>query len=225
MPFSTTTTHPFMCEYMFKRIEKSKKKKFTVLDCGVGGGLIANSILDYDHNVYEKRKIDIEITGVEVFGDYIKNPEMIEKLKKDQGVFHDLYEKIHIEPFHKHLKEMKGKYDFIIFGDSLEHCYPDIAESSLAYAIKKSNIAVMINLPTGRLDQGTVYGNQYEAHLIHWKRENMEAFGAEYLGGEGAVSAFFIDPKKWKKSGLSIPKILADQNKKHKFNSDGTPNK
>lgn len=66
--------------------------------------------------------------------------------------------------------------DVYYFGDVLEHMPRDDAVA-LWNRARKSARWLVISLPVRRFEQGTVYGNPHEAHLVHWDMDSVrEAF-------------------------------------------------
>lgn len=182
MPHSDTSTHMPMIEEIKKYVDKCKGEKIKILDCGVGSGLIGKAIKE---NIKDNR---IVIKGIEIFEPYIA----FDDIKKKINACHDAYSRIDIGNFHKFLKKTKSKtkFDIIIFGDSLEHVLPEYAESSLAYALKKSKM-VIVNAPIRELPQGAVHGNDAEIHRFAWNKKNYEQFGGMCAFHNDDVGCFY----------------------------------
>lgn len=224
MPVSEGKTHEYLIKYLIENINWNEKNTF--LDCGIGIGLIARSIyLSYCYykniknfiftqflNQYinsNKNIEEINITGLEIYKNYIiyqkNNPEhnQIRYYFNLYGeIYHNLYNSIisgEKGNFIEYIKNMKEKYDYIIFGDSLEHIEKQDAVNIINIAKQKINKAIIILIPIIEYEQDEVLGNIYEKHLSQWKKEEIEnILGLKYIN-KGETTGLFIYENKIKK--------------------------
>jgi hypothetical protein len=209
MPFSYDPSRESLCAEIAKDIlsRKRKLKSFKILDCGVGAGLIARSLVGALKDKFDR----IELIGLEIFSPYIERPSDF-----FEPNFHNLYDKIEIVNFQTWLTEAKtNSFNAVLFGDSIEHLNPEWAEDCLAHAIRVARDFVYISTTIGEFVQEPVNGNEYERHCIYWTREPYEKFGAEVLRyDEGSSTANYkFDIKKRKNWDKPIPQTREIQHK------------
>lgn len=133
MPYSTGTYKEKVIQHIKNNVEPTSK----ILDVGPGYGIYGLSLDNY------------HVDAVEIFEPYIKKY----KLNK-------IYKNVYNEDI---LNFDWTSYDYIIFGDVLEHIDPIQAQKlikDITQAGKKCLIAVPYSF-----EQGESHGNQYEAHL------------------------------------------------------------
>jgi ubiquinone/menaquinone biosynthesis C-methylase UbiE len=151
-------------------------RKLEILDCGVGVGIVGNSI----KNVFGD---DVDIYGVEIHAAYINDENLKAILKDKYGLFHECYKDIEIDDMRFMLRKLPSKsVDYVVFGDSLEHIpEPDIIPT-LSDAMRVSRFGVFVNAPIVVMPQGAVYDNEYETHHVHYDRKKWESLGSKCLG-------------------------------------------
>lgn len=136
-------------------IEKQNDIK-TIVDVGPGQGTYAKLLGDKYNWI-----------GIEAWKPYIEKYNL-----------KDLYKEIIISDI-KELNEFP-KADCIIFGDVLEHLYKFQAIKIIgkAEAIYKH---VIISIPLGSLEQGSLENNSFETHLSNWSESDLdEILGNKY---------------------------------------------
>jgi len=132
--------------------------------------------------------------------------------------YHHLYDEIRIENYAERITTYED-YDVIIFGDSLEHQPPDVAEHVLAVALEKARTAVIVSGPVVLFPQGEFFGNTHEMHRTNFSRELLESFGGFYLGGNATVAAFGWKIPDWERSERWQPLRLEHQINGPRFDS------
>jgi len=212
MPFSDASAHVYLAEAIRARIEPGDAP--TVLDCGTGCGMTAK--------VAKGVCPEARITGLEIFAPYVVDDAQREMQRSKWGLHHHLYESMVIgqladfrsyllEAEYRFVRGIRGvphkpqRFDFVIFGDSLEHVTEEEAVEAMVSAKRVARVAVIVCLPLEYIDgegfrhwvpQGEVYGNPHEAHLKHWKREELEDLGLVHAGDGEIASVFVYDCQK-----------------------------
>jgi len=130
------------------------------LDVGIGfgrWGILAREFLEVWNGKVFKKDWQIQIDGIEIFSDNIKD-------------YHDyFYSNIFNEDAFDNVKNTNEFYDLIIIGDVLEHFEKVKANDFLQLCLSKSRFT-LLNLPIGRdWQQEEVYGNPFEKHKSFWQ--------------------------------------------------------
>src|SRR5579859_3156686 len=124
-------------------------ERVRVLDCGMGTGLIARSICcEFEPEAVTQRRppSQFALTGLEIFAPYVLNVRLRQRIGP---TYYWLYESICLGKegdfvgWLEHAPERS--YAFVIFGDSLEHVPPELAEHSLAHALRVASHGVIVN--------------------------------------------------------------------------------
>ena len=132
----------------------------SVLELGIGfgkWGVLCRELLDAAYGRCRREQWQALIFGVEVWPGY-SNPAW------------EMYNDVAIEDLQS---RDNGGWDLVMLIDSLEHLNPDEGRPFLRKLVGL-NSAVIVSVPNGRMDQGEVFGNPYEAHK--WTFEGLEEF-------------------------------------------------
>ena len=193
MPYSDTTAHPALVAALKTMVYPGVAHTF--LDCGVGAGWTAVLI--------QQACPIARITGLEIYAPYVLDKAIRAEVEADCGLYHCLYESMVIGKLGDFRLFLPGQasdaYDFVIFGDSLEHVTRPEGEEALAAAQAVARRAVVAVVPSVRhvegqdyvLDQGEVFGNEHEAHLTHWWPQELESFGGR-AAGHGKFATVYV---------------------------------
>ena len=196
----------------------------SILDIGLGNGklgFIARDLLDVMFGQrYRQEEWQIQIDGIEIFGDYIQDHQKA------------IYDEIYIGDADKVI-DMLGNYDMIILGDVLEHFEKNIARQLLDKCAAHTNEHMIICIPIGPgWRQPAIYGNPYEEHRSFWQADEFEPFVCaqhffEYSSGPyGAFLVKKLDYLEYKVNTLNLenskPGVHLNSNlrKKHGLNRD-----
>jgi hypothetical protein len=142
----------------------------SVLDLGIGMGMygmLCRQLLDIGQRRLDPKQWTTLIVGVEGFTEY-KNP------------LHDYaYSSVMYEDFTK--GDYKG-FDLVLMIDSLEHIEKSVGHTLLDRLLQ-NNKRVIVSCPTGEnyLEQGAVFGNEFERHRAHWTEDDFELRGGRTL--------------------------------------------
>lgn len=193
MPYSDNTTHPAFVAAIQAMVDPGVAHTF--LDCGVGAGWTAVLI--------RQACPEARITGLEVFAPYVLDTAKRAEVEAECGLYHHLYESMivgRLGDFRLFLPEQaSGSYDFVVFGDSLEHVARSEGEEALAAAQAVARRAVVAVIPSVQriegqdyaLVQGVAFGNSHEAHLAHWWPRQLEALGGR-AAGHGQFATVYV---------------------------------
>jgi len=132
----------------------------SVLDIGIGFGKwghLFREYLDVMGGRVFKEQWEARIDGVEVFEPYIMDHQR------------DVYDTIHVGDVIEVIDSLPS-YDVIFTSDVLEHLPKDDALALIQKIRQKSKffIAVIPMGPKWLNSQGTMYGNDHEAHISAW---------------------------------------------------------
>jgi 2-polyprenyl-3-methyl-5-hydroxy-6-metoxy-1,4-benzoquinol methylase len=142
----------------------------TVLDlgCGIGAyGLLCREMLDIGQGRLYPTAWVTNIIGVEGFIQY-NNP-----------VHSFFYNTVLYEDF---TKEAYNNFDLVLMIDCLEHIPKDQGHALLDRLLE-SNKRVIVSCPTGAnyVEQGAVFGNEFERHRAHWTADDFELRGGRII--------------------------------------------
>ena len=152
-------------------LEVARLRPKKILDLGVGWGkygLLCREMLDIEAGNLDKKSWQTGIIGYEGFEAY-RNP------------IHDYaYDAVYYMDFMKALPFLG--YDLVLMIDSLEHI-SKVEGYKLLDQLLSRNKNVIVSCPTGAsyLEQGAVYGNEFERHRAHWTTEDFEVRGGKIL--------------------------------------------
>jgi SAM-dependent methyltransferase len=133
----------------------------SILDVGLGNGKLGFIARDYlDVMIgerYKKKQWQLQLDGIEVYGDYIQDHQ--------RAIYNDIFVGDAFDVI-----DGLNQYDMILMGDVLEHFDKprglEFMDKCFAHAQKA--IALFIPLGDG-WSQGAIYGNPYETHLSAWQ--------------------------------------------------------
>ncbi len=123
----------------------------TVLDLGCGFGLygaICRNYLDAMHGRCRRDDWVVTIVGIDAYEQY-DNPAW------------DLYDEVLYGDFSR--RALNCSVDLVLMIDSLEHL-EQVAGRDFLSALVSHNKHVIVSVPNGVMEQGAVYGNEYERH-------------------------------------------------------------
>jgi|SRR3989344_3648792 len=149
MPYS----NPVFDKVILKTIKFVKAKKF--LDIGAGAGKYGDLVKD----------LSIHTTGIELERDYIKKFKLASK--------YDTIWNMSVMDLFKP-KYINSKFDFIMFGDTIEHLKKSEGLDLLNFLIYRSRW-IAIQFPHRYL-QDSVDGYHAEAHISAWSEKDFECF-------------------------------------------------
>lgn len=135
----------------------------SILDIGVGFGamgVIFRELTDLKHERYFKKDWRVKIDGIEIYEKYLT------KLHKY------IYNKIYIGDACEVIDKV-GEYDLIYLGDVLEHIEKEQGRELLEKAKIKARTLV-ISTPVDIGHQKAILGNNHEAHISQWYKEDFE---------------------------------------------------
>lgn len=133
----------------------------SVLDIGIGFGMNGCGVRNWLDQGYGFKT---RLVGIEAFKDY-KNPAW--------GV----YDKVHIGDVRQVLPKLGEKFDLIIMTDVLEHFTKEDGARLLQELKSYATKAIIISTPAVWIEQGDVYGNEYERHRSLWKVWDFQDLG------------------------------------------------
>lgn len=135
----------------------------SVLDIGVGFGKYGFLTREYLDIFYERMQKDTEwkitLDGIEAFENYI-NP-----------VHRYIYNSLFIGNALDILPTLNKRYDLVLLIDVLEHFVVEEGIKILAECRKKGR-NIIISVPKSWYTQDMAFGNEYETHRAHWKKED-----------------------------------------------------
>lgn len=146
----------------------------SVLELGVGSGkygVLLREYLDIAHGRLSFGSWETKIHGVEGFPSYLN------------GLHYSVYDRVNVEDFsliENYIHYID--YDLVLMIDSLEHIPKDKGVELLSFLIECNN-TVIVSCPFGvhYIEQGAVYGNEFERHRAHWTPQDFEALGGKML--------------------------------------------
>ncbi len=157
MPTSNPQHLSWLCEQILENRPKS------ILDIGVGFGSKGVLFREYsdiwDRNLKDWKTI---IDGVEIFEEYLNE------------IHKKIYNNIHIGNI-LDIIDTLGDYDLIYMGDVIEHISKPEALDLLEKLKAKGKIVIIVT-PEDIGNQGTVFGNENEAHISQWYLEDFKGF-------------------------------------------------
>lgn len=182
MPHSEQATNVYLIEDLRKRLFPGAK----VLDCGIGAGWSGKCVRE----AAEGKKV--QITGLEIYLPYLIDWSKRSRL---QACCHDVYDTIvagAMGDMYVFLRDFAwpNGYDFVLFGDSLEHLREDKALETLDRARIAAQQAVYVKAPIVNYPQGPKLGNAAEEHMIQFDRARWESLGGRCLGQSASVGVF-----------------------------------
>lgn len=142
----------------------------SILDLGIGVGLygaMCRELLDIGQERLYPKDWVTNIIGVEGFPEY-RNPA------------HEyFYNSVFYEDFTK--TPYKG-FDLVLMIDSLEHINK-VRGHFMLDQLLHDNKRVIVSCPTGKhyVEQGAVFGNEFERHRAHWTADDFEVRGGRIL--------------------------------------------
>jgi ubiquinone/menaquinone biosynthesis C-methylase UbiE len=185
MPTSDKTAHKYIKEALQRHA--SPTEKIRCLDLGMGGGETAYVIREYCPQA--------RIVGLEIYAKYLLDEDLREYQRNNFGPLrHDLYDSLilgDMGDFRSYLPTVADNaFDFVIFGDSLEHVTGEEGEAALEQSRRVAARAVIVSTPLVRVKKGIMYwvpqgelfGNPHEAHRKLWRRDELEFLGGVWVG-------------------------------------------
>jgi hypothetical protein len=145
-----------------------------VLDLGSGSGkylVLFREALDIAYERLLPRQWKVTIDSVEGFERYISS------------LHYSVANSVAIEDFSDMANWPKYVgYDLVTMIDSFEHINKETG-MMLLYHLRQKNRRIIISCPYGEnyLEQGAVYGNEFERHRAHWTPGEFEKLGARIL--------------------------------------------
>ncbi len=131
-----------------------------VLDVGVGfgrWGVLVREFCEVWKGRIHRDEWRVWLEGIEVF------PQNVEEYH------HLFYSWVQVGDAAEIIGRMTDRWDLVIFGDVLEHWYPEDSHRILNKALDLADY-VLVNIPIGAgWAQGAAYGNPYEEHKSFWE--------------------------------------------------------
>lgn len=164
----------------------------SILDIGLGNGKLGFIARDYlDVMIgerYHKKQWQLQLDGIEVFGDYIQDHQ--------RAIYNDIF----IGDAFDVIDEL-DRYDMIIMGDVLEHFDKRKGIAFIDKCFRHARQAIALFVPLGNgWTQGAIYGNPHEAHLSAWQiGEFLPACSQHQLFeyGPGQYGAFLLERERY----------------------------
>lgn len=164
----------------------------SILDIGLGNGKLGFIARDYLDVMlgerYHRRQWQLQLDGIEVFGDYIQDHQ--------RAIYSDIYIGDAFDVI-----DRLGQYDMIILGDVLEHFDKQKGSEFLDKCFSHANKAISLFIPLGDgWQQEAIYGNSYETHLSAWQLDELLPLCAQHQlfeYGPGQYGAFLIHKEKY----------------------------
>ena len=143
----------------------------SVLDIGAGAG-------KYGRLVKRVLPETTTVHAVEVWGPYIKEFSL-----------NEIYAKIYMMDVRNVSQDVYDLYEFVIFGDVLEHMTKDEA----VRVFDKVNSSAIISIPIVHWPQGHEHGNPYEEHVKDdWSvQEVLDTFPVRLIAESESTAVFF----------------------------------
>jgi len=160
----------------------------SILDVGLGNGKLGFIARDYlDVMIgerYHRKQWQLQLDGIEVFGDYIQDHQ--------RAIYNDIF----IGNAYDVIDGL-GQYDMIIMGDVLEHFDKPKGLAFIEKCFHHAHKAIALFIPLGNgWSQGAIYGNPHEAHLSAWQIDEFLPSCSHHQlfeYGPGQYGAFLID--------------------------------
>lgn len=149
MPTSRPNHLSWLCEQVLHNRPKS------ILDIGVGfgsKGMLFREYTDIWAGSLKEKKTRID--GIEIFADYITPLQRM------------IYNNIYIGDVLDIIDKL-GFYDLIYCGDVIEHFEKEKGKFLLFKIMQHSKQSIIVT-PVHVLEQGAMYGNEFERHLSQW---------------------------------------------------------
>jgi hypothetical protein len=157
----------------------------SILDLGMGSGkygVLLREYLDVAHGRLTRKDWAVHILGVEGFPQYINN------------LHRSVYSTTSVEDFSdKENWEFYKGYDLAMMIDSFEHIEKQRGRELLTF-LRQNNKRVLVSCPFGDnyLEQGAVYGNEFERHRAHWHPHEFVNMGGTILHRGVCCVALFL---------------------------------
>lgn len=137
----------------------------SVLDVGMGSGKYGVLCREYcDQWLHGKLERRTRIDGIEGHPAYV-------------GDLHRaVYDRILLGDARELIPALEHQYDLVLMIDMFEHLTPEDGRAMLAAPALEA-ASVLVSVPAGRLEQGAVYGNEFERHRAHYSRASLNALG------------------------------------------------
>lgn len=162
MPSSPSESIPYIIEFARKHNPNLK----SALDIGIGFGKMGYLFREYfdvkKDLVYQPKDWKLQITGVEIFSDYISDVQRI------------IYNKILIGDVFDILPTVKT-FDLAILSDVLEHFAKEQGYNLLDELFKHVE-GIIIGTPQGFLNHPSRNENSREAHLSGWVLDDFKKY-------------------------------------------------
>ena len=163
-----TSYHGYITDVV-EEVRKLQPK--TVLDIGIGFGKwghLFREYLDVMNGRVFKKDWTTKIDGVEIFEPYIMDHQR------------NIYDTIHIGDILKVIDSLP-QYDVIFTSDVLEHL-PKEQGLELVQKVRRKCKHFIAAVPMGDVwlnSQGSMYGNDHEAHISSWASKDFIPFQSE----------------------------------------------
>lgn len=160
-----TSYHGYISEVV-EIVRRAKPK--SVLDIGIGFGKwghLFREYLDVMNGRVFKKEWQVRIDGVEIFEPYIMEHQQ------------HIYSNIYLGDIVKVIDNLPG-YDLIFTSDVIEHIEKDKAKELIGKIRNKCETFVAV-VPMGKVwlnSQGSLYGNDHEAHISDWYVEDFQPY-------------------------------------------------
>lgn len=165
MPIGSSMVIPYV-------VEQLSPRPASVLDLGVGFGLNGALVRQYCDRGYDwQGKPDaVRLTGVEGFRDY-ENP-----------VWH-LYDRVYTRDIKEFVDACTLKFDLVLMTDVIEHFELADGRAMLdaCFKLVAPGGRFLVSTPAVWIEQGAVYGNDFETHRSLWTPEMFRDAGFDVL--------------------------------------------
>ena len=188
MPSSNPETISLIVDIAWRLAPRS------VLDIGAGYGKYGVLFREYcelrqsngDHASAHERRRQVRVDALEGFAPYI-------------GPLHEeVYDQIFVEDLVAFI-EREWRYDLIFLGDVLEHIDREVALRAVMPAlIDRSDMGVLVSVPSRVRRQEAVFGNDLEVHRSQWSTADFDRMAPYvYVGNKGSHRIAFLsrDPQ------------------------------
>lgn len=138
----------------------------SVLDVGIGFGkygVLAREYLDVNSGHLRPTEWQRRIDGIEAFRSYL-------------SPLHEyIYDHVYVGDAREVIKHLNIRYDLILLIDMLEHFDRD---QGLSFLSDLTTIGrnVLVSTPGGYVEQGPLFGNQFEEHHSGWHKRDFSDF-------------------------------------------------
>lgn len=162
MPSSPSESIPYIIEY----IRKYNPNLTSVLDVGIGFGKMGFLLREYidvkKDLVYQPKDWKLQITGVEIFPEYVSD---IQKQIYNNIIIGDIFQVL----------PTLDKFDVAILSDTLEHFTKEDGYRLLNELFKHVE-SIVIGTPNGFLEHPSRNENTHENHLSGWTLEDFKQY-------------------------------------------------